>query len=279
MGVHSKGGNPMDSVWCIKCHSANVMLYGKYNSYQKYQCKNCKRQFSERSFSFFCRYRYSEEIIKNAILFTLFVSTRISKFMILESMNYMVSHVTVFNWMIKFAQQLSKQKRQMAFSNIWHVDEKFVRVRGCKEFAYLWVVIDNKNSIIAVHVSRKRDIASARIALQIAKERAEKPPDILVSDGCPSYIKVCKKVFGRKTKHAQAHFKAERFMRKGSYYMLSNNRIESLNSKINLWYKKFRGFKRLDNANLWCTMWMHFYNFMRPRAMPHEIVSIHQVIL
>ena len=70
--------------------------------------------------------------------------------MILESMNYMVSHVTVFNWMIKFAQQLSKQKRQMSFSNIWHVDEKFVRVRGCKEFAYLWVVIDDKNNIIAM---------------------------------------------------------------------------------------------------------------------------------
>ena len=270
----------MKSIWCIKCHSANVISYGKYNSYQKYKCRNCQRQFSERSFSFFCRHRYPEEVIKNAILFTLFVSTRIGKFMVQESMNVVVSHVAIFNWMIKFAQQLSKQKRTMSFSNIWHVDEKFVKVKGKKkkEWSYLWVVIDDRNNIIAVHVSRKRDIESARTVLQIAKDRAKKPPDILVSDGCPSYIKECKKVFGRRTKHVQAHFKAEKFMHKGGYYMLSNNRIESMNSKINLWYKKFRGFKRLNNANLWCTMWMHFYNFMRPRVLSHEIVSIHQII-
>ncbi len=269
----------MKSIWCIKCHSTDVMFYGKYKSYQKYKCKNCQRQFSERSFSFFCRHRFPDEVIKNAILFTLFVSTRISKFMVQETMNFAVSHVAVFNWMVKFAHLLSKQKRLSAFSDIWHVDEKFVKVKGVDEFAYLWVVIDDKNSIIAVHISHKRDIESAKVVLQMAKESAKKPPDILVSDGCPSYIKACKKVFGRKTKHVQAHFKVKRFMRKGKYFMLSNNRIESLNSKINLWYKKFRGFKKLDNANLWCTMWMHFYNFMRPRAMPHEIVSIHQVVM
>ena len=264
---------------CISCNSTNVVKNGFYNLYQSYKCKNCQRQFSERSLSFFCRHRYPEDVIKKAILFTLFVSTRISKFMVQETMNFTVSHVTIFNWMVKFAHLLSKQKRQMTFSNIWHVDEKFVKVRGTNGWSYLWVVIDDKNSVITVYVSRRRDIESARIVLQMAKDRAEKPPDILVSDGCPSYIKACKKVFGRKTKHVPAHFKTKRFMHKGRYYMLSNNRIESMNSKINLWYKKFRGFKRLDNANLWCTMWMHFYNFMRPRTIPHEIVSIHQVIM
>ncbi len=263
---------------CI-CHSKQIVKNGKYKDYQKYKCKNCNKQFSERSFSFFCRHRFPEEVIKNAILYTLFVSTRISKFMVQETMNFTLSHVTVFNWMNKFAHLLSKQKRVVSFSNIWHVDEKFIKVKGVYGFAYLWIVIDDKNSIIAVHVSQRRDIASARIVLQLAKERAKKPPDILVSDGLPSYIKACKKVFGRHTKHVQAHFKAEKFMYKGRYYILSNNRIESLNSKINLWYKKFRGFKRLDNANLWCIMWMHFYNFMRPRVIPHEIVSIHQVVM
>lgn len=268
----------MKSIWCIKCHSENIKKNGRYKDYQNYKCKNCGRQFSERSFSFFCRHRYPEEVIRNAILCALFVSTRISKFMVQETMNFTASHVTIFNWMKKFAHLLSKQKRPMPFSNIWHVDEKFVRVRGCKDFAYLWVVMDDKNSIVAVHVSQNRDIASATIALNLAKQRAEKPPDILVTDGCQSYIKACKKVFGHSTKHIVAHFEAKKFMHKGRYYNLSNNRIESLNSKINLWYKKFRGFKRLDTANLWCIMWMHFYNFMRPRTIPHEIISIHQVL-
>jgi len=201
-----------------------------------------------------------------------------SVFLIKETLQFSPSHVSIFNWMKKFAFLLKGMRRNMSFSNIWHVDEKFVKVRGCKDFAYLWVVMDDKNSMIAVYVSQKRDIASAKAVLNLAKQRAEKPPDILVTDGCPSYIKACKKIFGRRTKHVVAHFEQAKFMHKGRYFMLSNNRIESLNSKINLWYKKFRGFKRLDMANLWCIMWMEFYNFMRPRVIPHEIISIHQVL-
>lgn len=268
----------MNSICCAKCHSQQVKKNGFYKDCQNYKCKNCSRQFSERSLSFFCRSRFPEEVITNAVLYANFVSTRNSVFLIRETLQFAPSHVSVYNWMKKFANCLGKLKRSMSFSNIWHVDEKFVKVKGCKGFAYAWVVIDDKNSMIAVHVSQKRDIESATIALALAKQRAEKPPDILVSDGCLSYIKACKKVFGRATKHVVAHFAPTKFMHKGRYYLLSNNRIESLNSKINLWYKKFRGFKRLDMANLWCTMWMHFYNFMRPRIIPHEIVSIHEII-
>ena len=84
----------------------------------------------------------------------------------------------------KFAYLLSKLQRSKGFSNVWHVDEKFVRVKGSKDkFAYLWVVIDDKNNIIATYVSNNRDIISAKTVLQKAKQNAERPPDIIVTDG------------------------------------------------------------------------------------------------
>jgi len=86
-------------------------------------------------------------------------------------------------------------------------------------------------------------------------------------------------VFGRKTKHAIRHFEAEGIMHKGRLYYLSNNRIESLNSKINLWYKKFKGFKSLASARLWTEMFSFFYNYMRPRVIEHKIISIHQILM
>lgn len=264
---------------CVQCCSSNVVKDGFYNSYQKYKCKNCHRQFSERSFSFFARHRYPEEVIKNSILYCFFISTRYAKFLIQETIQFNPSHVSIYNWTIKFAQVLSKLKRRKSFSNVWHVDEKFIKVKGSiDDFAYEWVVMDDKNSMIAVDVSQKRDISGARKVLDLAKKNADKPPDILVSDGWLAYIKASKKVFGRKTKHIRAHFKTERFMHKNKYYMLSNNRIESLNSKINLWYKKFRGFKSIKTASLWCNMWMFFYNVMRPRVIEHKTISIHQII-
>ena len=209
----------------------------------------------------------------------MFVSSRNARFLLDEIFQFKVSHVSIYNWNKKFAHLLSKLQKSNRFSNIWHVDEKFIKVRGSKDdFAYLWVVIDDKNNIITTHVSLKRDINGAVAALTKANKTASKPPDILVSDGLQSYKKACKHVFGKKTKYAVRHFETKASMSKGRLYYLSNNRIESLNSKINLWYKKFRGFKRLATANLWCTMWMYFYNFMRPRVIPHEIVSIHQII-
>jgi len=104
---------------------------------------------------------------------------------------------------------------------------------------------------VAVHVSFSRDKNNAIIVLRKAKKRVKKPPDIIVSDGLQAYKKACKKVFGKRTKHFIAHFETRCFMHKGMLCYLSNNRIESLNSKINLWYKKFRGFKSLYHANLW----------------------------
>ena len=270
----------MDSICCAKCHSKNVIAYGKYKPYQKWKCKDCGTQFSERSLSFFCRSRFPEEVIKNTVLFTLFVSTRNAAFLLHETLQFSVSHMSPYRWMKRFAYLLQgMQRRPLAFSNIWHADEKFVRVKGCKEFAYLWVVMDDKNSIIAVHVSAHRDTAGAKAVLKLALQHAGKPPDILVTDGLPAYPKACKNILGRKVKHVPAHFEAAKFMHHKRYYTLSNNRIESLNSKINLWYKKFRGFKSLETANLWCIMWMHFYNFMRPRTLEKELLSIHQIIV
>lgn len=263
---------------CISCHSGKVVCNGHYKDFQNFKCKNCGRQFSERSFSFFCRHRFPDEVIKSSLLLGQFVSTRIIKFLVGEMQQFRFSHVTVFRWLKKFAKHVARKIFRGNFSSVWHVDEKFIKVRGCKDFAYLWVVIDDKNSIIAVHISEKRDINGAKAVLRLAKQRAEKPPSIIVTDGLHAYKQACRKVFGRKIKHVIAHFKAESFMHLGKWYQLSNNRIESLNSKLNLWYKKHRGFKNILTALLWCNMWMFFYNFMRPRVIPHEIVSIHKVL-
>jgi len=198
--------------------------------------------------------------------------------------NIVFSHQTSYNWSKKFAQLVQKTQKIINYSNIWHVDEKYIKCKNKKDkkgkvkHSYLWVVIDDNNTMIATHVSHSRDITNAKIVLGKAKKKAKKPPDIIVSDGLQAYKKACRKVFSRKTKHVIAHFEKKCFMYQGKLYCLSNNRIESLNSKINLWYKKFRGFKSLETTKLWCESFAYFYNYMRPRVTEHKIVSIEKVI-
>lgn len=264
---------------CVRCNSTEIIKNGFYKDYQKHRCQECGAQFSERSFSFFCRHRFPDEAIRNGVLYGFFVSTRNAKYMLNETIGFKPSHVSIFNWSKKFAQHLSKLQQGRSFSNIWHVDEKFIKVKGSPDaFGYLWVVIDDKNSMIAVHVSLKRDIQGAKEALKKARNNAEKPPDMLITDGLAAYPRAVSAIFGRKVKHLRRHFKAEAEVFEGNILYLSNNRLESLNSKINLWYKKFRGFKSFATAQLWANAWMYFYNLMRPRVKAHQTISIHQII-
>ncbi len=194
------------------------------------------------------------------------------------------SHQTAYNWSKKFAKFISKLVKIADFSNIWHIDEKFIKCRNEKDkngdikFSYLWIVIDSNNNMITTHVSHERNIKNAKFALEKAKLKSTKPPDIIVTDGLQAYKKACKKVF-KKSKHVIRHFKSKGIMCKGRLYYLSNNRIESLNSKINLWYKRFRGFKSLETANLWCESFNYFYNYMLPRVIEHKTISIQEVIV
>lgn len=259
---------------CPNCKEPHTTKYGYYKNYQRYKCNGCGKQFSERAFSFFYRHRFPEKVIMNAILISFFVSSRNISFLLLNMLNTKISHQSCYNWNKKFASKISKLNRQMNFSNIWHVDEKFIKVKGSKDpFAYLWVVIDDKNTIITEHVSFERNMINAKIVLKKAYDHALKPPEIIVTDGLQSYKKACK-IFGRKTKHVVAHFETKCVMHKSKIYYLSNNRIESLNSKINLWYKKFRGFKTLETARLFCEMYAYFYNYLRPRTIIHDLEPI-----
>jgi transposase-like protein len=66
-----------------------------------------------------------------------------------------------------------EKRKPINFTNIRHVDEKFIKVRKSKDaFAYLWVVSDSNSNIIAVNVSNTRNAESAKIILRKARERA-----------------------------------------------------------------------------------------------------------
>jgi transposase-like protein len=219
--------------------------------------------------------RFPREAIMNALFLRLYpLSTRNVK-RILRKLNYVkVSHVSVYNWVLKFASHLCKFANifPLKFTKLWHVDEKFIKVKGSKDdFAYLWIVSDTNNNILATHVSFRRDITNAKIVLQKAKQRAGFSPEILVSDGLQGYKRAIKKIFGRNTRHVIAHFKAKTIIHKSKFYKLTNNRAEAINRFYALWLHVCKGFKQLDNANLWIEFFTISYNYLMPRGEKEEV--------
>ena len=259
---------------CIYCSSSNYVLNGHdKKGVQRYKCKECKVRFCENGI--FARHRYPTLIIMDAlVLYSQPISTRGVTVNLKRFRGISPTNVTVYNWVVPFASYLIKiaNKKPISFNNIWHVDEKFIHVRKSKDdFAYLWIVSDTNANIIATHVSFARDGANARIVLEKAKAKAEFNPEILVSDGLQGYKKACKKVFGRKTRHVEAHFKAVGIVYKRKLMKISNNRAERINQLPALWLHSVRGFKRLDRANLLMEFFIIYYNYLMPHGTEEKV--------
>lgn len=261
---------------CIYCKSLLTVRNGcSEKGVQRYKCNDCKKRFCEKGV--FARMRFPKEVIMNALFLRLYpLSTRNVK-KVLRKLSYIkVSHVSVYNWVLKFAPHLCKFANiiPLSFTNLWHVDEKFIKVRRInrkrkKEFAYLWIVSDSKNNVLATHVSFARDIVNAKVVLQKAKQRAGFSPEMLVSDGLQSYKKAVKKILG--CRHVIAHFKAKNIIHNKKWYRLSNNRAEAINRFYALWLHVCKGFKRLDNANLWIEFFTINYNYLMPHGEKEEV--------
>jgi len=254
---------------CVYCKSRHAVRNGvKKNGLQNYKCIACNRQFTAKTWKGLCRLRHSPQSVLSALMlkFKGRQSLREIVYWLKEFFQIKISHVAIYNWILKFASLFDKLAKchTIQFTKVWHVDEKFIKVRGSKDrHAYLWVVEDSKSNIVAVYVSNRRDIVSAKTVLKLARENSGFESEVLVTDGCQVYKRACR-IFGRKCKHVTAHFKAEPLIWKGHSYWLSNNIIERLNSTIELFKHVMRGFKSLLTANIWMKMFAIFYNYLRP---------------
>jgi transposase-like protein len=211
-------------------------------------------------------------------------SLRETKDEVAEVLHVFVSHVTIWNWCMKFISVLLLWASliDIDYEKIWHVDEKFIKVRGSKgDFAYAFMIIDSKNKILAIYVADSRSANSAKIVLR--KARKKDSPEIIVTDGLQGYKSACK-IFGRKVRHVVAHFEAQGIVHKGKMIKLSNNRIERVNGDIDLFLHVFRGLKSFRTAEIWLAGFMIYHNYLKPsriqwHTIPKMITSRREVIL
>lgn len=268
---------------CINCLSTKTVRNGySEKGIQRFKCNGCRKRFCEKGF--FARFRHKPKDIINTVYLRLHrLSLRETSDAIARLIYIHVSHVTVWNWCMKFISLLVLWASLINpdYEKLWHVDEKFIKVRGSKDkFAYLFVVIDSKNKILAVHAANSRSGKSAKIILQRA--RTNDAPEIIVTDGLQGYKKACK-IFGRKVKHVVAHFKAEGIVHNGKILLLSNNRIERVNSDIDLFLHVFRGLKSFRTAQIWLKGFMIYHNYLKPsriswHKIPKMITSRREII-
>jgi len=187
--------------------------------------------------------------------------------------NVKVSHTAISNWCKKFAPYFNNIALELIpmlnfDSDEWHADETTVKISGKKY--YIWFIIDSEiRFVLGFHFSPHRDSEQAFSLLNSVKSLGK--PDAIVSDRYSAYKVPVKTVLGNSIKHIRVQsFKDD----------ISNNLIESFHHQFKAWYKTKQGFNSFESANNLISMFIFFYNFVRPHSSlngltPAQVAGLH----
>lgn len=260
---------------CPKCGKA-AFLHHDYDLYSNYRCcdKKCNHsffvskgtgiQFPSMTALFgktdFKKMRYPVHTIVTALcMFYLGKDSYRNISLILQTVfNIRVSHTTISNWSKNFAPLFDNMRLELLpmlnlNSDEWHADETVVKINGNKY--YLWFVIDSETRfVVGYHLSPHRDSPQAFSVLAGAKRVGT--PSAIVSDRYAAYKVPVKSIF-----EDVRHIRVESFKDD-----ISNNLIECFNKQFKAWYKTKQGFCSFQSANNLISLFVFFFNFVRPHS-------------
>ena len=264
---------------CPKCGKASF-LHHDYLHYSNFRCgdKNCYHSFfglkpsaisSASSSSLFgktdfSRMRYPVHIIIAAIVMFFAGNNSFRKIALIMRLlhNITISHTSISNWCTRFAPLFHNISLELIpsldfNSDEWHSDETVVKINGKKH--YLWFIIDSETRfVLAFHLSPFRSSPQAFSLLNQVGSLPGRPSSI-VSDRYSAYCQPVKS-FGAK------HIRVQSFKD-----AISNNIIEAFNKQFKSWYKTKQGFCSFDSANNLISMFVFFFNFVRPHSSLNDL--------
>jgi transposase-like protein len=252
----------MDCVWCPSVavtERAEVTARG----YRRFRCRDCGRQFNERSGGVLNRTSLPSDIIA----FVVFCRLRyrltlrdLSEIIALRGIE--VSHEAIRDWEAKLLPVMGDELRKRRHGTrrgagiSWYVDETYLKVRG--RWCYLYRAIDRDGNLIDAMLSEHRDMKAAKAFFRSAKATMGFCPDRVTTDGHGSYPGAIRTVLGRTVRH-----------RTNAYL---NNRLEQDHRGIKGRIRCMRGFKSHDTAARFCREHGELRNLLRPSRRHNQIV-------
>jgi putative transposase len=250
---------------CICCGSTKVTERSELTAqgYRRFRCRDCGRQFNERSGGVLNRTGLPSDIIA----FVVFCRLRyrltlrdLSEIMALRGLA--LSYEAVRDWETKLLPVMGDTLRKRRHGTrrgagiSWYVDETYLKVRG--RWCYLYRAIDRDGNLIDAILSEQRDMRAAKAFFRSAKATMGFRPDRVTTDGHGSYPRAIRTVLGRRVRH------------RTSAYL--NNRLEQDHRGIKGRIRYMRGFKSHDAVSCFSREHGELRNLLRPRRRHNQIV-------
>ena len=250
-----------DAGACKFCGSAHIrrdgVRHNKAGDLQRFECLECLKTFSINIG--FEKMKHSPKGITMAMQLYFSGESLRNTQRSLELLGVKVSHQTVYKWISKYVSLMERylDKITPQVSDTWRADELFVKFSG--KMNYVFAMMDDETRFwIAQQVTEKKGTGDIRPLFQKAKERAQKKPYLLITDGAPNFAEANRKEYWSFRHNATTnHIRDIRF--DGSVH---NNKMERMNGEVRDREKVMRGLKNLDSPIL-KGLEIH-HNFIKP---------------
>src|SRR3981081_4463536 len=241
---------------CVACDAAEVSERPECTArgYRRFRCRECGKQFNERSGGILNRIQYPSDVIALVVFWRLRykLSLRdLPEMFLLRGIEF--SHETVREWEAKLTPALIDHLRRRRGGRIgrsWYVDETYIKVHG--RWCYLYRAIDRSGALVDVRLSEKRDMAAAKAFFRSARAVTGIIPARVTTDGHDSYPRAIRTMLGDGVKH------------RTNQYL--NNRIEQDHRGIKSRYGPTRGFGDTASADRFCRGHDELRNFLQLRT-------------
>jgi putative transposase len=153
---------------CVACGSAAVTERPECTAqgYRRFRCRDCGKQFNERSGTLLNHTQYPSDVIALVVLWRLryrLTLRDLSEMFLIRgivfSYGWAAKQTNGREWEAKLAPILANELRQRrwgkggARSRQWHVDETYLKVRG--RWCYLYRAIDRDGNLVDILCSRQ----------------------------------------------------------------------------------------------------------------------------
>ena len=248
---------------CLGCGLAAVTERPERTAqgYRRFRCRECGKQFNERSAGVLNRTQYPSDVIALVVLWRLRYKLSLRDLAEMFLVRGIVfSHETVRDWEAKLTQVMAEElrhRRRRHIGRSWYIDETFIKVHG--HWRYLYRAIDRDGALVDVMLSDRRDLAAAKAFFRSARTVTGIVPDRVTTDGHDAYPAAIRSELGDAVRH------------RTNVYL--NNRLEQDHRGIKDRCRSMRGFKSLTSAGRFCRAFDELRNFLRVRSFHRQHVS------
>jgi putative transposase len=223
--------------------------------YRRFRCRDCGKQFNERSGGSLNRTQYPSDIVALVVFWRLRykLSLRdLPEMFLLRGIEF--TYEAVRDWEAKLTSLLidDLRHRRGGGSRVrrsWSVDETYIKVNG--RWCYLYRAIDRTGALVDVMLSESRVTAAAEKFFRSAKAVTGVTPVRVTTDGHDSYPRAIRSQLGADVRH------------RNSQYL--NNRIEQDHRGIKSRYGPMRGFGSVSSAARFCRCHDELRNLLHTR--------------